>query len=127
MDTDRQVERLPDGLKWGLASVSRTQCSAKRLRSGALLIRDPGCFYSQRTGVPGLQRTIRFAHAAQRPGNRISSSLPQIVVLQRQRADALAAGREDGVAERWRDHRYRRFAEAALEAAARHQNGLHLR
>src|SRR4051812_1486118 len=34
--------------------VSRTRCSAKLLRSGAPLIRDPALL---ETGIPGLQRT----------------------------------------------------------------------
>jgi hypothetical protein len=50
------------------------RCSAQRQRSGAPLIRDPGCFRrSQETGVPGLQRTTsRCAlRAALRPGHEL--------------------------------------------------------
>jgi len=52
---------------------------------------------------------------------------PQVVVLQRERADTLAGCSEDRVAERRRHERWRRLANAAPESAARHDNALHFR
>src|SRR5204863_2304981 len=48
--------------------VSRARCSAQRQRSGAPQMRDPVPLLWRETGVPGLQRTIRSAHVALRPG-----------------------------------------------------------
>src|ERR1700737_3657060 len=55
------------------------------------------------------------------------SRLAQIVVLQRQRADALASGGKNRIAKRRRDDRRRRLAAAASEAAARHHDDFDLR
>ena len=52
---------------------------------------------------------------------------PQVVVLQRERADTLAGCSKDRVAERRRHERWRRLANAAPESAARHDNALHFR
>jgi hypothetical protein len=51
----------------------------------------------------------------------------QIVVLQRERADALAGCSKDRVAERRCHERWRRLANAAPESAARHDNALDFR
>src|SRR5258708_7864978 len=55
------------------------------------------------------------------------SGLPQIMVLQRQRTDALAGRGEDRVAERRRHDRHRWLAAAAPEAAALDDDRIHLR
>src|SRR5215470_9511212 len=76
-----------------------------------------------------------FCTAATRRSARASNSLemrlaPQllcpleVVVLQRERADALAGCSKDRVAERRRHERWRRLANAAPESAARHDNAL---
>ena len=41
--------------------------------SDAPLIRDPGCFYCQETGVPGLQRILRTALRAGTSGQTFST------------------------------------------------------
>src|SRR5436190_6253497 len=60
-------------------------------------------------------------------GSCSRSGLTQIVILQRQRADALAGRRKQCIAECWCDHRHRRLAAARPESAARHEDGLDLR
>src|SRR5215813_14300491 len=52
---------------------------------------------------------------------------PQVVVLQRERADALAGCSKNRVAERRGHERWRRLANAAPEPAARHDNALNFR
>src|SRR5262249_26002207 len=54
-------------------------------------------------------------------------SPPQVVVLRRERADALAGGRKNRVAGRGGHGRGRRLATAAPEPAARHDNALNFR
>src|SRR5262249_19735306 len=59
--------------------------------------------------------------------NHALDRMAQIVILQRQRAYALAGGGKDGVAKSRRQGRYRRPADAAPKAAARHDDGFNLR
>src|SRR3954451_18821544 len=110
-----EQERAPGGASAGPAAAAQSINAKTRAAATAIRV----AFISEPPEM--LLRADR--------GRAFSGFLcaPQIVVFKRQGADALAGRRENGVAQGRSERRHRRFAGAAPETLAWHDDGLHAR
>jgi hypothetical protein len=98
-----------------------------RPRAGSPGVAVSGCGMPSPTPASAKPAPAARARAGQQQARPWAAIRPaQVLVLQRQLADALAGGGEDGVQHRRRRHRDGGLAHAAPEAARGHHDGLDL-